>query len=33
LMGEPEEVVTVHREHMAERKAQAMEKGVFATRR
>jgi ABC-type polysaccharide/polyol phosphate transport system ATPase subunit len=33
LMGEPEEVVKVHREHMAERKAQAMEKGVFATRR
>ena len=30
LMGEPEEVVRVHRERSAERKALAKEKGVFA---
>jgi ABC-type polysaccharide/polyol phosphate transport system ATPase subunit len=30
LMGAPEEVVAVHRERMAERKAAAKEQGVFA---
>jgi ABC-2 type transport system ATP-binding protein len=33
LMGPPDEVVEVHKEHMAHRKAQAKEKGVFAGRR
>jgi len=33
LMGKPDEVVQVHREHMAHRKAEAMEKGVFAKKR
>jgi ABC-type polysaccharide/polyol phosphate transport system ATPase subunit len=32
LMGEPAEVVEVHRDHMAQRKAQAKEKGVFTTK-
>ncbi len=33
LMGKPDDVVEVHKEHMAHRKAQAKEKGVFARRR
>jgi len=33
LMGPPEEVVEVHRERMAERKAQAKEKGVLQPKR
>ena len=31
--GSPDEVVAVHREHMAQRRAQAKEKGVFAKKR
>jgi ABC-type polysaccharide/polyol phosphate transport system ATPase subunit len=33
LMGSPGEVVAVHRDHMAQRRAQAKEKGVFAKKR
>jgi ABC-2 type transport system ATP-binding protein len=32
-MGPPDEVVAVHRDHMARRRAQAKEKGVFAKKR
>jgi ABC-type polysaccharide/polyol phosphate transport system ATPase subunit len=32
-MGSPEEVVAIHRDHMARRRAQAKEKGVFAKKR